>query len=1138
MKQGSPGEPGHTKSKSRLLIVIFTIAATLLVLSMVVVFRAGHIAILAQDRMNSQLEAVSELQEWLSTVKDAETGQRGYLLTGEESYLQPYTDALQKLKTDSVALENLVSAGQLSREDVARTAGLVQEKINELAETIRLRNEKDLAQALLVVRSDHGKITMDQIRMNIQALLKTARENYNEATQEADRISFWRSATFFIVTIVNLAFLTWAFQTIRRQEWLQFGRMQLGEKLSGDPQLHDLTAKALTFLAEYLGAQSGVLYVDDGGAFRRSAVYALPDPQKVPEKFSPGEGLPGQAVRDKRSFVVRALPEGYINVGSALGKSAPRQIIIAPIRVEESVNAVVELGFLDSVPGAALEFLDDISEPTSVALRSAQYRTRLQELLEETQRQSEELQSQSEELRVSNEELAEQGRALKESQVRLEQQQAELEQSNSQLEEQTQILEGQKDDLSRAKIELENQAAVVEQASRYKSDFLANMSHELRTPLNSSLILAKLLADNREGNLSAEQIKYAQTIQSAGNDLLTLINDILDLAKVEAGRLDLKPEAFLLPSLVESLNGLFDPVAEGKGLKLRMTLAPDAPQTLETDRKRLEQVLKNLLSNAIKFTEKGEVSLNISRKPGGIAFAVQDTGIGIAEQHQKIIFEPFRQADPATDRKYGGTGLGLSISRELVRLMGGTITVTSELGRGSVFIVVLPEVYKPAKFLTPKSAQDINPLRHEAAPASPPSAPQPALKHVPRVPDDRERLTADSRMILLVEDDALFAGILADLAHELDFQVLIAQSAEESLVLARQFQPSAIILDIGLPDNSGMFVLERLKGDSRTRHIPVHVVSGNDYSEPALAMGAVGYMLKPVKREQLVEAFHKLEFRLTQRLRRVLVVEDDKVQLDSLKRLLGSRDVETVGVRTAAECLENLKSSTFDCMVLDLSLPDASGFSLLETLSAEEAYSFPPVIIYTGRDLSADEEQRLRKYSKSIIIKGAKSPERLLDEVTLFLHQIVSSLPAEKQQMLEKARHRDAAFEDKCILIAEDDVRNIFALTSLLEPKGVRTRIARNGREALRELEAAGKDPSKRVDLVLMDIMMPEMNGLDAMRAIRKNSEWQRLPIIALTAKAMKNDQEQCIQAGANDYLAKPLDVDKLLSLIRVWMPR
>ena len=722
---------------------------------------------------------------------------------------------------------------------------------------------------------------------------------------------------------------------------------------------------------------------------------------------------------------------------------------------------------------------------------------------------------------------------MKESQSRLEQQQVELEQSNSQLEEQTQLLENQKDDLSRAKSELEMQAAIVEQASRYKSDFLANMSHELRTPLNSSLILAKLLADNREGNLTSEQVKYAQTIQSAGNDLLTLINDVLDLAKVEAGRMDLNAEPFPVADLVESLSGMFEPMARNKGLTLKTSIDSDAPATVEADRRRLEQVLKNLLSNAVKFTERGEVSFEIHSAPNNcIGFSVRDTGIGIAENQQSIIFEPFRQADGTTDRKYGGTGLGLSISRELVRLMGGSIQLTSKPGTGSVFTVILPRKVETEKRTVTRRLAPSSPESAVAGKAVPP---QPKRS---QIPDDRGHLKGSGYTILIVEDDGSFAQILLDLAHELNFQALIAATAEEALSLAQQFKPSALVLDIGLPDNSGMFVLERLKADSRTRHVPVHVVSGSDYATPAMAMGAVGYMLKPVKREQLIEAFQKLEHKLTQKLRRVLVVEDDPVQLDSLRKLLGSRDVETAGVQTAADCLEKLKDSTFNCMVLDLSLPDASGFSLLETLSAEESYSFPPVIIYTGRELSAEEEQRLRKYSKSIIIKGAKSPERLLDEVTLFLHQVVSDLPAEQQRMLEHVRNREAALEGKRILIAEDDVRNIFALTSLLEPKGVKVQIARNGREALQALEKMGKDPAQRIDLVLMDIMMPEMNGLTAMREIRKNFEWESLPIIALTAKAMRDDQEQCIQAGANDYLAKPLDVEKLLSLIRVWMPR
>ncbi len=1135
MNTGNSHSPAAPISRSPLTAIVFVIAAILLALSLAVTFHAGRVAIESQGRMNNQLQVMNQLEVLESTVKDAETGQRGFLLTGEESYLEPYSNSIPQLQIQTRALQQLVAQGELPKTDMDTLSTLVDKKMAELSRTINLRRDSGAAAALEVVRYNTGKELMDQIRTNVDRMVNAARSSYDDAVARAGRIDFWRNIIFAGVLIVNLAFLAWAFRRISRQEWLQFGQARLNEQLAGDKTLPQIGDNALKFLAEYLDAQVGAIFVEEDKHFRRFATYALSSEQNENHRFAYGEGLSGEAAKNQRAMIIKNVPQNYLPVASGLGRGQPKRLLIAPMAVDGAVNAVVELGFIHPLPSGALDFMERVSEPLATAVRSAKYRTQLQELLEETQRQAEELQSQSEELRVSNEELEEQSRALKESQSRLEQQQAELEQTNSQLEEQTQLLEVQRDDLSRAKRELEGQAAVVEQASRYKSDFLANMSHELRTPLNSSLILAKLLADNRDGNLNSEQVKYAQTIQSAGNDLLLLINDVLDLAKVEAGRMDLKAEPFSIRDLLDSLQDMFGALAANKGLVFKTRIAPQAPTSLEADRRRLEQVLKNILSNAIKFTERGEVSLEVDNaSEGHLAFAIRDTGIGIAIDQQSIIFEPFRQADGTADRKYGGTGLGLSISRELVRLMGGSIQVSSEAGRGSVFTVTLPNHPVIDHRRTIASAPEA--WAPSPAPASRTSAAS-SVKKSP-IPDDRATLKAGVRTILIVDDDESFAKILLELAHELDFQGLAATTAEEALGLALQFQPSGVILDIGLPDNSGMFVLERLKSDARTRHIPVHVVSGADYSEPALSKGAVGYMLKPVKREQLVEAFQKLEHQLTQKLRHVLVVEDDPVQLDSLQKLLAAPDVHTAGARTARDCLEKLKATTFDCMVLDLTLPDASGFSLLETLTAEQDYSFPPVIIYTGRELSAEEEQRLRKYSKSIIIKGSKSPERLLDEVTLFLHQVVSELTTEQQRMLEKARSRESTLEGKRILVAEDDVRNIFALTSLLEPKGIHVQIARNGREALAALDQAAADPSHHIDLVLMDIMMPEMNGLEAMREIRKNPKWQRLPIIALTAKAMKNDQEQCIQAGANDYLAKPLDVEKLLSLIRVWMPR
>jgi len=1079
-------------------------------------------------------EVLGELDEVLSLMKDAETGQRGFVITGEEKYLTPYNAALAGIDARLEELATLVVDNPSQGRRLSELKFHIADKRRELAETITIRRDKGFEAARERIGTDRGKAAMDAIRQQTadmkqeeNALLAKRVAASEQSFQAAVRSGIGSGVLGVILAGIIAYMVERTTRARERDDWLKTGQAQLSAKLVGEQRMGELGQNALTFLCEYLQAKAGAIFIAENGSFRRSATYALPAGTPVLERFTPGEGLLGQAAKDGQAFEVHEVPKGYLAIGSSLGEDQPRHLLIAPAKTEGVVNAVLELGFFGAMHEASLELLTRSAEMIGIAVRSAQSRSRILELLEETQRQAEELQTQSEELRVSNEELEEQSRALQQSQVRLEQQQAELEQNNMQLEAQTQLLETQKDDLTQSKLKLENQARMVEQASRYKSDFLANMSHELRTPLNSSLILAQLLAENRGGNLTDEQIKYAQTIKSSGNDLLALINDVLDLAKIEAGRMDLKLRRIVLTQLLDGLRSQFDPVANNRGLALNLRLGPGAPESIETDPQRLEQVLRNLISNALKFTERGEVSLEISAAgPDRVAFAVRDTGIGIDPSQQRIIFEPFCQADGTTSRKYGGTGLGLSISRELSRLLGGEIQLQSEPGRGSTFTVILPEVHAGASA----------PVAPEPPPVEP-RPPRPA-RVAAAIPDDRERLADTDRVILVVEDDPRFAELLANLARERNFQCLITGSAEEGLTLAREHVPGAILLDINLPDGSGLMVLERLKSDARTRHIPVHVVSGSDYTEKAMAMGAVGYMLKPVPRERIVEALEKLEGHLTHRLRRVLVVEDDEVQRSALCKLLGSRDVEAIGAEDAQDCLSNLKSKTFDCMVLDLSLPGASGFLLLEKLNQDDTYPFPPVIIHTGRELSANEEQALRRYSKSIIIKGAKSPERLLDEVALFLHQVVAELPAEQQRMIEKARSREAALEGRRVLLVEDDVRNIFAITSLLEPMGLSLEIARNGREALAALERVHEQKASAVDLVLMDIMMPEMDGLTAMREIRRQPAWQKLPIIALTAKAMPNDQEQCLAAGANDYLAKPLDVEKLLSLVRVWMPR
>lgn len=1094
-------------------------------------------------------EVLSALSDVVSLLKDAETGQRGYLLTGDAAYLQPYTTATAQIDARLEDIKTLTADNLHQQDRILVLRNSISSKLVELKETIDVRRTKGFDAALNIVVTNRGKTDMDTIRDEIKDMRMEERALREERLAEMDEayrraiISGILSGMLGVGLSAAVGYLIRrASIARRRQEWLQSGQLGLSAIMAGEQRFERLGENILKFLSEYLDAQAGAFFAAEGHIYRRVASYGLPVDGHSLDRFERGESLLGQAAKDNRRFIVNDVPEGYLNVGSALGQGKPRHLVVSPAESEGVVNAVFELGFIHAPDDKTLELLSNVSEQISIAIRAASYRTHLQSLLEETQRQAEELQAQGEELRVSNEELEEQSRALKESQTRLEQQQAELEQTNSQLEEQTQLLEVQRDDLARSKSVVQLKAQELEQASKYKSDFLANMSHELRTPLNSSLILAKLLADNPDGNLSDEQVKYAQTIQSSGNDLLTLINDILDLSKIEAGHMEVRPETTLLTRMADDLHRMFQPIADQKGLAFKINVDHSCPETIETDKLRLEQVIKNLLSNAFKFTEKGQVELNISRseKDGRIDFAVRDTGIGISEEQQQAVFDAFRQADGTISRKYGGTGLGLSISRELARLLGGGIQLQSVQGEGSTFTVSIPENYNPSKIQPRPANFSSSTIWEDQLPEKPQKADAPVSQEKPRhIIDDREKLTGSSRTILVIEDDESFGHILYDLAHELNFQCLIAQTAEEGVIVARQYLPHAVVLDVGLPDHSGLSVLDRLKRDPRTRHIPVHIISASDYAETALSLGAVGYMLKPVKREEITEVLKKLEARLERSMRRVLIVEDDDVQRDSMRKLLGSHDVETVGVGTASECLERLKGEdVFDCMVLDLSLPDASGYSLLETLSREDAYSFPPVIVYTGRDLSADEEQRLRKYSKSIIIKGAKSPERLLDEVTLFLHQVVSELPAEQQKMLQKARNRDAVLEGRRILVVEDDVRNVYSLTNILEPRGAIVQIARNGKEALEMLEKGLADPDHAPDLVLMDVMMPEMDGLTATREIRKRAEWKKLPVIMLTAKAMRDDQERCLESGANDYMAKPLDVEKLLSLVRVWMPR
>ncbi|KPY38803.1 MULTISPECIES: response regulator [Pseudomonas syringae group] len=1098
---------------------------------------------------------------------DMETGMRGFLLTGDQHFLDPYEVAKPLLVAELQGLQALVEDNPTQMDRFRRLLTL-QEEWNVFAlEMIKLRRENGDYQT--PVLAGRGKRITDQIRTEYDQAVEMEQQLRLTRNAEVTRSTVMSVALYLVFVIIVSGILAWVgrrdlmalsdtySENLRQQEinaerlqkvaWLRNGQSELAEHVLGQLTLSMLGRNILQFLARYLGASVAAVYVrQEHGGLTRIASYGFSREQEERDQtIHSDEGIVGQAARQDRVITLKDVPVDYFKVSSGLGDGSPRSVIVVPTSNDDQVNGVIELGFLHALTEQDVEFLELISDNIGTSIEAARYRQRLQEVLAETQQLNEELQVQQEELRTANEELEEQSRILKESQAHLETQQAELEQTNEQLAEQGQALADQRDaldrnneELNQAQVELQARADELQRSSKYKSEFLANMSHELRTPLNSSLILAKLLAENPTENLTAEQVKFAESIYSAGNDLLNLINDILDISKVEAGKLEVRPENSSVSRLVEGLRGLFQPLATEKRLQFTVEMQAGAPTMLYTDRQRLEQILKNLLSNAIKFTETGTVSMIVSRQPGsGIAFTVRDSGIGIAEEHQQSIFEAFRQADGTTNRRYGGTGLGLSISRDLAALLGGSISVTSAPGQGSIFTLVLPEQYVEQS----TEAQGAN----IAAVVSTPVMPAPVItkpvvepvvvrdEAIPVFDDDREKAPFDKRCILVIEDEVRFAQILFDLAHELGYYCLVAHAADDGFNLAARFTPDAILLDMRLPDHSGLTVLQRLKELAPTRHIPVHVISVEDRQEAALHMGAIGYAVKPTTREELKDVFAKLEAKLTQKVKRILLVEDDALQRDSIARLIGDDDIEITAVGFAQEALDLLRDNIYDCMIIDLKLPDMLGDELLKRMSTEEICSFPPVIVYTGRNMTRDEEAELMKYSRSIIIKGARSPERLLDEVTLFLHKVESQLSNERQKMLKTARSRDKVFEARKILVVDDDVRNIFALTSALEHKGAVVEIARNGLEAIAKLNEV-----EDIDLVLMDVMMPEMDGYEATIEIRKDPRWRKLPIIAVTAKAMKDDQERCLQAGSNDYLAKPIDLDRLFSLIRVWLPK
>jgi HAMP domain-containing protein/CheY-like chemotaxis protein/signal transduction histidine kinase len=909
------------------------------------------------------------------------------------------------------------------------------------------------------------------------------------------------------------------------QDWLKTNLARFTAMLQGQRELSTVGRMLLSELAPLVNAQQGVLYQmesEESDSMVLLSAYASTDEGHL-ESIKLGEGLIGQCAADKRRMLITNLPSHSAPIRSGLFEAIPRNVIVLPVLFEDRVKAVIELATLSTFTASHLAFLEQLTSSIGIVLNSIEATMQTEGLLKQSQQLATELQTQQKELQQTNEQLAQKAQQLAE-------QNAEVERKNQEIEQ--------------ARGALEEKAKELALTSKYKSEFLANMSHELRTPLNSILVLGQQLAENPDGNLSGKQVEFARTIHGAGTDLLNLISDILDLSKIESGTVSVEAEELFFSSVIETVVRPFRHEADHRKLAFEINTDPRLARGLVTDSKRLQQVLKNLLSNAFKFTEQGKVQLAVFLAADGwtqnhpilstggsvIAFSVSDTGIGIPLDKQRIIFEAFQQADAGTSRKYGGTGLGLAISRELASLLGGEIQLSSTPGKGSTFTLYLPQTYVGPTTASTVVRGEIHSRPISLLPASSVSS----TEHLPEpIEDDRNDLETGEDVLLIVEDDVHYARLIRDLSRDKGFKVLHAVTGAEALALAREFRPTAISLDVFLPDMLGWSVLNHLKQDPSTRHIPVQMLTSDEDWHHGLSRGAFAFVTKPTTTEGLNAAITRIKAYATPRRKRLLVVEDEPAQQMSIEALLGYDDIDVSFADTGTKALKAVTDDTYDCLVLDLRLPDMSGFDVLERLRDTPALSELPVVVFTGKDLSPEEDMRLHSLARSVIVKDVESPERLLDETALFLHRVVSELPLEKQNMLDRLHRSDEALVGRQVLIVDDDVRNIFALSSVLERRGMTVLTAGTGREAIETIE---KTP--QLGIVLMDIMMPEMDGYETMQVIRQNPRFQRLPIIALTAKAMKGDREKCLEAGASEYLAKPVNTEQLLSALRMWLHR
>jgi signal transduction histidine kinase/DNA-binding response OmpR family regulator/CHASE3 domain sensor protein len=1187
----------------RNLIIGYGLSLLLLIISAVASYTSINNLLYSARWVSHTNEVQKKVESVISLLKDAETGQRGYLLTGNETFLEPYNGALEKATVLIGEVRTITADNppQLADCDLLKNTALARlQLLSELVQ--KKRNQEPVTDSMLM----KGKENMDIVRSIVKrmqdreaALLKIRTQNMNRFAASTPTLIIVACVLALLVTVISFmrvladhekraqlqaelqqkdseiqqrltmiehvateisggnykikvedngadalasiagalnkmsAALDVSFTNIKDQEWLQAGIAQLNEKMIGEKELDTLATRVLAFITEYTGSALGAFYYTKDESTLRLAAGVAIDPQHVKPEIGFGEGVAGSSAQLGRLVHLHDIPEQQLLINFTGGAVKPASVLALPVYYEKRLKAVIELASLQPFPPIMLSFLKTAVFNIGLAIHSAKDHQRLQELLAETQAQSEELLSQQSELENINAELEAQAEKLQTSEEELRVQQEELQHANQELEERSRLLEEKNELILERNLEIQAKAEELALNTKYKSEFLANMSHELRTPLNSILLLSRLLTENHASNLTAEQIEYANVIQTSGKGLLTLIDEILDLSKIEAGKMELEYTDVRINEVVQELQSLFAPLAQEKGIAFSIHMESDLPPSMETDRLRLDQILRNLLSNALKFTKKGSVKLSVTRNNNNLLFSVKDTGIGIPREKQLTIFEAFQQADGSTRRQYGGTGLGLSISRELARLLAGEITLTSEEGKGSEFTLIVP-LFKP-----------------EVAPQAPAPAPVPLFNPPvekpaataanenqylspvipPPVEDDRQAIGAGDKVILIIEDDTAFARSLLDYTRAKGYKGVVAVRGDEGIALAKRYIPAGILLDIQLPVMSGWQVLDELKADNTTRPIPVHTMSAFHVKTKSLTKGAVDFINKPVTFEKLGEMFSKIEDALNRHPKKVLIVEENTQHAKALAYFLGNYNVASEIRGSVEDGIQSLNKKEVNCVILDMGIPAQQSYDTLDEVKKTPGLEDIPIIIFTGKNLSQAEEVKIKQYADTIVVKTAHSYQRILDEVSLFLHLVEENNNESRGSKTKRKIEASEVLKNKTVLVVDDDVRNIFSLTKSLESFGINVISAIDGKEALKQLET-----STKIDLVLMDMMMPELDGYETTRRLRQMPRYRNLPVIAVTAKAMTGDREKCIAAGASDYITKPVDVDQLISLLRVWL--